>query len=223
MNFLLKKGWGFIVWNWETKSRILYEWLDSGNINSSEQENWCLEACRLEVFERLGMAHTCCELEYRANNFCAFATVQMPEDEQFELQDEDRCAGLVQALQAYVRLYEALRMEYSEPTAVFWKAWWGTLTDLLPQRDDSPDSAAGKGQGLPRGEDIDAQTESNDQVPDDVSSDCGPNEKEIRSRMEVLLASRGLALMGDVFSEDFSEDKTRHTKMSFPRSQVWPR
>jgi hypothetical protein len=59
-----------------------------------------------------------------------------------------------------------------------------------------------QGRGLRKDEEIDAQNRSDDQVSDNVGGDCGPHEKEIRSRMKVLLAGEGLALMEDVFSED---------------------
>lgn len=224
---LLGNGWDFEVEDWERKSRTLFEWFNSGRIDSSEQEKSCLEACRFEVFERLGMAHTCCQFNDKdvdgPSDDCP-VMVQMPEDEQSELQDEDRCAGLVQALQAYMQLYGTLRVEYPEPIPIFWKAWWSTLTDLLPERgglncrdvletdseissDDPSNSGPVKGRGLPKDEEINAQNKSDDQVPDEVSGDCGPNEKEICSRMEVLLAGEGLGLMEDVFSDD----ETQHS------------
>lgn len=205
VNFFLKNRSNFGGLNWESKSQALYEWLNSG-IDFSEQERCCLEACRLEVFERLGMAHTCCQfiVTYPLDSYSKAVTSRerMPEAEQSELQDEDHCAGLVQALQAYMQLYEILRIEYPEPTPIFCKAWWNTLTDLLPERYDGPGIGPGKARGLRKDEEIDAQNRSDDQVSDNVGGDCGPHEKEIRSRMKVLLAGEGLALMEDVFSED---------------------
>lgn len=49
--------------NWKAKSCELNTWFDLSNIYSGDREVCCSEACRLEIFERLGMAHTCCHFD----------------------------------------------------------------------------------------------------------------------------------------------------------------
>lgn len=180
VNYLLKKWQDFQVWDWERKSRTLCEWLDSNDIDSGEQETCSLEACRLEIFERLGMAHTCCHFEYKLVDWPLEAVcvmIPMPEDEQSELQDEDRCAGLVQTLEAYMRLYKTLRMKYPGPIPIFWKAWWSTLTGLLPPRGPEvrcDGNCADSRQAMGERVKADEGNETENETSDGNSPDSGP-------------------------------------------------
>ncbi|KAH6987194.1 hypothetical protein EDB80DRAFT_731502 [Ilyonectria destructans] len=74
------------------------------------------EICRLEIFDRLGMAHTC--------------SIYTDPDEQQELRDEDR--ELKAILDAYVELFLELLHTFSGDFEIFWIAWWIALEVFLP-------------------------------------------------------------------------------------------
>jgi len=138
VNVLLKR-WKSCSANdgWWTKSLKLQIWLSTSDASSVEQEEYYTEVCRLEIFERLGMAHICCKADHKwtdCKQYYLLNMTRMAEEEERELQDEDERTGLVKQLYAYLQLYDALRTEYAEPISTFWKAWWSTLSDVLPER-----------------------------------------------------------------------------------------
>lgn len=98
-----------------------------------EQAEMCLsEAYRLEVFERLGMAHTCCRTEGSPKNTSmeAFAAgSQLEHSERAEMQDEDKTLSLV--LEEFMGLFQILRA-VSDERNDFRSAWWAALDLLLP-------------------------------------------------------------------------------------------
>lgn len=93
-----------------------------------------LDACRVEVFERLGMVHTCCKSETAYPVEVTYGVprrYQMPEEERLELQDE--YAELNDILETYMRLYKDLRSECSGRFSLFWQAWWEAVSNDLPE------------------------------------------------------------------------------------------
>ncbi|RMJ07866.1 hypothetical protein CDV36_012525 [Fusarium kuroshium] len=97
------------------------------------------DICRLEVFDRLGMAHTCSDYHYhyQCNNYhsddeCYSGSDSGDDDssEQGEIQEEDRY--LKQALDSYLELYFCLLDTYADRFEAFWVAWWIALEYFLP-------------------------------------------------------------------------------------------
>ena len=88
--------------------------------------------CRLEIFDRLGMAHTCCRMYTNSNGHgypklyyeCKAA------EQRHELQDEDSEFKII--LDAYVELYQQLLYTHAGHFEIFWIAWWITLDRFLP-------------------------------------------------------------------------------------------
>jgi hypothetical protein len=85
------------------------------------------EMCRLEIFNRLGMAHTCCT--YTATKSIERET--MENEEQRRLQDEDSI--LKRQLAAIMKAFENLRNEYPGDMKDFWMHWWERVNEILPE------------------------------------------------------------------------------------------
>ena len=95
-----------------------------------QKESCGEELCRLEIFERLGMAHTCCEFKHKT---CAYGERFVPSDEDcHELHEEDKYFS--QALELYMCIYRYLRREHSGPFSNFWCSWWTTTNEILPEK-----------------------------------------------------------------------------------------
>ncbi|KAJ3535244.1 hypothetical protein NM208_g7216 [Fusarium decemcellulare] len=107
------------------------------------------DICRLEIFDRLGMAHTCCDRLGRKHD-CRDLTDQdvidhgneagadetgcnclsLSSEELLELQEEDK--DLNSVLESYVQLYLDLLQTHYADFEVFWLSWWLTLEYYLP-------------------------------------------------------------------------------------------
>ena len=79
----------------------------------------------LEIFDRLGMAHTCCHrLEVCPQNH-----FPITRDELEELQEEDQ--SLKEALDMYIELYLDLLRQHQGNFESFWISWWFTVDHFL--------------------------------------------------------------------------------------------
>ncbi|KAF4472153.1 hypothetical protein FALBO_939 [Fusarium albosuccineum] len=100
--------------------------LQDQDTSSDLIERWCwlFHLPRMEIFDRLGMAHTCrspLEVDWETN----------PNDEEVqELEEEDKFLEL--ALDSHVRLYADLLQQYRSNFEPFWLSWWITLEHHLP-------------------------------------------------------------------------------------------
>lgn len=92
------------------------------------------DICRLEVFDRLGMAHTCfhnrCDGYYIDDDCCSDNDCDDGSSERGEIQEEDY--HLKQALDSYLELYLCLLDTHKDHFESFWIAWWIALEHFLP-------------------------------------------------------------------------------------------
>lgn len=95
------------------------------------------EICRLELFDRLGMAHTCCKMAVvtSGDRSKKIHYASAPPQLRNELQEEDSELKII--LDAYVNLYRQLLRVHLEQFELFWLAWWVTLDEFLPHEPDS--------------------------------------------------------------------------------------
>ncbi|KAI9801184.1 MAG: hypothetical protein M1825_003458 [Sarcosagium campestre] len=110
------------------------------DMTAMQVETWREEVCRLIIFERLGMAHTCCDDRP--------GRCRVSSEEAQELRQED--ANYKEALDLYMCLYKNLRKEHSGPFLEFWANWWTIVDKRLPlkpfrnkfweEQDESPTS-----------------------------------------------------------------------------------
>lgn len=116
---------------WENKKRWLSVWLQLSNLSEQQQQVHYREACRLEIFERLKMAHTCCRFRshYERDFYKIPGIVFLSQEEQLNLQAEDE--ELKMCLEAYLELYDSLLGDFTGHFNQFWESWWEALEAYL--------------------------------------------------------------------------------------------
>lgn len=99
------------------------------SITAAERDRWYADICRLELFERLGMAHTCCATAgHRSLNAQAYQTPS--EDEQRRLRDED--FELARYLDLFMVEYYTASAAYGDKDDQFRSVWWEVIDQILP-------------------------------------------------------------------------------------------
>lgn len=108
----------------------LDDWVQSCRLDKAQTKLYYQEMCRLEIFERLGMAHTCCTFttSWRSKEI---ERESMEDEEQRRLQDEDSI--LKRQLKAIMKAFEQLRNEYPGDMRDFWVHWWQRVDEILPE------------------------------------------------------------------------------------------
>ena len=117
----------------------LKDWARITGVQRCQMVILCAETCRREIFDRLGMAHTCCRIglswkrtnrELFGLNPGLFHRVLFSDDERERLQDEDGelKKQLNMIMKAYARMHEISSGNLEE----FWEWWWQTLDEILP-------------------------------------------------------------------------------------------
>ena len=127
--YLFKRFFG----SWRATTDLVSYWLQATHATPTKLQSSYAEICRLELFDRLDMAHVCCRyVEYRPSYGGRYHVRKwLNPDEEQELRDEDEPWSFV--LEEYMQLYKNLRKDHSGPFLVFWDAWWGALTHFLPE------------------------------------------------------------------------------------------
>jgi hypothetical protein len=108
---------------WPRKTRILREWLRLLQMSLSILVADWEDFFRVEVFNRLGMAHTCCYSRYD------FQLNPISQEELPELRDEDEKAGYVEQLSKWMDEYRKEQLAFDGPEDKFWKIWFKKLKD----------------------------------------------------------------------------------------------
>jgi len=107
--------------------RLLEWWMQSTGLNDAQREVYYHEACQLEIFDRLGMAHTCCVNQKRP---CEGRRIVIPEGERVQLQQED--AELLEQLGLIMHMYRECRSNFVGSQLKFWNWWWDYVSAILP-------------------------------------------------------------------------------------------
>lgn len=125
---LLHKRYGG---DWERRGAKFEKWACLNEYSPMQKESCGEELCRLEIFERLGMAHTCCDVKLKS---LAYGECHVPSDEEcHELREED--SNFSYTLELYMSIYRRLRKEHVGPFSNFWCDWWTAVNDILPKED----------------------------------------------------------------------------------------
>jgi hypothetical protein len=124
---------GWIPKRWVDISDTVRSWMQDCHLNESQAREYLHDACRLEIFTRLGMAHTCCIFEGDYEwGISRFPTRRQRDDGTCrELKDED--AELREQLKAVMEAYDQSLRMYPRPINEFWDWWWSAVQKLLPE------------------------------------------------------------------------------------------
>ena len=130
--------WTFSLW--EDKKRLMEIWRSCylpGGISQLDYAN----ACRLEVFERLGMRHTCCKYtNCNTDNiasesstmkyylFPSIRTIDPSEIKEFHEEDD----FLRQQLDVFMELYDDLYQRFHKNPDRLWEVWGDNLEEFVP-------------------------------------------------------------------------------------------
>ena len=126
---LRKKAWTLFWFSCVLQLRGRRRWLyllpRYSSLGLDLNQTCFTDICRLEIFDRLGMAHTCCHrLEVCPQNH-----FPITRDELEELQEEDQ--SLKEALDMYIELYLDLLRQHQGNFESFWISWWFTVDHFL--------------------------------------------------------------------------------------------
>lgn len=125
----------------DRRASFLAHWISDWRLTVPEKELVYLEVARLEVFERLGMAHTCCCNTSRDDSdedgdsdgdgeLDLHLRLCPDEHERARLQGED--SELALQLEDLLAHYENARKIHGGSIESFWRQWWQVLDEILP-------------------------------------------------------------------------------------------
>lgn len=120
---------------WDRKKDLFQFW-HASNANHMDSRVDFADICRLEIFERLGMRHTCCTFSGGSE----FEPMDASEASEFEEEDH----YLNDHLEALTHLYSQLSTEYVARFEQFWENWWIVLQQFLPAQTWQWDEARGR-------------------------------------------------------------------------------
>jgi hypothetical protein len=103
-----------------TMLQCIVKWF---NLTVEQKELCYAELCRLEVFDCLGLTHTCCGHD-------SFYKSPMPEKERVQCQQED--SELKSHLDLIMAAYSEARLAHAGAIDQFWVSWWKDLGQILP-------------------------------------------------------------------------------------------
>ena len=98
--------------NWYDKLFFLENWCDTLQLSDWELEVCCKEFARIEVFERLGITHVCCDLEK-----AAVGDLQMPEEDQTDIMEEEEL--MIGELDEWIDFYGRERLSFKGSPIAF--------------------------------------------------------------------------------------------------------
>ncbi|KAF2103466.1 hypothetical protein NA57DRAFT_72441 [Rhizodiscina lignyota] len=109
-----------------TGRQVTNDWIKTFQLEPHDARLHYQEACRLEIFNRLDMAHTCCtKREFKLNE----ADIE-------ELQSEDSYAHA--QLELIMSAYAQALERHSGTIIDFWDDWWNKVDRILPENEDRP-------------------------------------------------------------------------------------
>jgi len=103
---------------------MLEKFLAMCNLEKTQVDQVLGEICRIELFDRLGMAHTCCRLARARKR-------ESPSDEeQSRMQEEDR--ELATQLDLLMAEYNKGRLCFQGQARDYWNLWWRVVDPIMP-------------------------------------------------------------------------------------------
>lgn len=123
---------GWIPHRWAGLSDTVQAWIQDCSLEENQKREYLRDACRLEVFTRLGMAHVCCGFGHSVFDPSFFPSRHQRDPETVrELEDED--IELHEQLELILEAYDQALEKHKGTVDEFWGWWWGILQPLLPE------------------------------------------------------------------------------------------
>ena len=114
-----------IMWpSWKDETSLLNVWSECVTRCSLPPAEEKGEICRYQLFNRLGMRHTCCRIY-----FYILSVKVVDARERAEIQQEDEYPN--QQLEKLMVLFHRLQGNYAD-TEGFWHAWWKVVDEKIP-------------------------------------------------------------------------------------------
>jgi hypothetical protein len=124
---------------WDLKQDLFHQWTRDCPESLSGRRAFA-DLCRIELFERLGMRHTCCRFVWGIGFAYTKGSVLLSDhghwfetldsSEVKEFRDEDALSRV--KLDRLMELYEGLELKYQGEFERFWGLWWKVLNDYVP-------------------------------------------------------------------------------------------
>ena len=119
------------VKTWGEFQDDLFSWIEDCYSSESQAKLYVEAACRKELFERLGMAHTCCGRTSLCGSCGSCGFRKMSQKIRKELQAEDVTSK--EQLDFMMNAFKcAIKLRAAWPLWEFWKWWWKVIDVILP-------------------------------------------------------------------------------------------
>lgn len=113
---------------------LLQRWIELWDISSDDEQVLAREMTRLELFERLGMAHTCCRQGETVGEDsyinAPFLVDRIPEEEVRHIQSDDW--ELNRQLECLMSHWVSWRLMAGGNLFVLHDVWWAAMDEILP-------------------------------------------------------------------------------------------
>ncbi|KAF2096069.1 hypothetical protein NA57DRAFT_78841 [Rhizodiscina lignyota] len=113
------------------------QWCNVSQLESGLLDIYSQEMCRLEVFDRLGMAHTCLKDYYLHKHTPYYGNdtkFTVCDGDSYEIQAEDE--ELREQLELILKAHTEHRNRFEGTWSEFWDRWWLRVDHILPEPDD---------------------------------------------------------------------------------------
>lgn len=114
--------------NRKVLDQTLEKWIELYDLDNIELAKLYSEACRQEIFDRLGMTHTCC---FGIRNWKTIKRKPFSTDEE-RTTIRLREISLTEQLELIMLAYEASYLDYHGSLQSFWRSWWNRLDEIIP-------------------------------------------------------------------------------------------
>lgn len=109
---------------------ILGKWTKRWAPSAHDEQVIYRESCQLELFDRLGMTHTCCIPDRSFQKLPFSSTVSLSKSEIAQIQSEN--ADLADQLDSLMAQYDLARGKRSGDITAFQEFWWEVVDQILP-------------------------------------------------------------------------------------------
>lgn len=159
----------------DNRDRMLEMWCQSCSLDDKWTSFYLEDSVRVEIFDRLGMIHTCCRVAIAYFDFDWFSSEEVEawnasDEERRQVQDED--AELNEQLELIMKAYGGYVQRFAASTSSsqdLLKGWWCMLDEVLPQVPETEGSEEADTDEVSGSE----EEWDKDDVPDSESCDRG--------------------------------------------------